>query len=307
MTLIISHPDCLLHNADIPHPECPQRLKVISTALSSLSLKANLSYEEAPLATYEQLYRVHDKKYVDYLFQLSPKTGFISLDTDTIMSPHTFSAALRAAGSVVKAVDLLIANVENSAFCNVRPPGHHAGLKSAMGFCFFNNIAVGVAHALNVYKLNRIAIIDFDAHRGNGTEDIFFNNKKVLICSIYEKTLYPFAEPQKAFNIINIPLSSGATGREFRAEITQYALERINAFKPQMIFFSAGFDGHIKDTLSNLNLTKFDYLWLSQQIKEIAQKNGNLKMISALEGGYALNSLGECVTAHITGLMDGVY
>lgn len=304
MTVIISHPDCLLHNADIQHPECPERLKVITKALASFESGANLCYEEAPLATEEQLYRVHDKKYIDYLRKLNPKEGLISIDADTIMTPHTFSAALRAAGSVVKAVDLLLSNRANSAFCNVRPPGHHAEHQRAMGFCFFNNLAIGVAHALHFHKLKRIAIIDFDAHRGNGTEDIFFNHKQVLVCSVYEENLYPFDQPGQAKNIINIPLPSGATGREFRSEITQHGLERINAFKPQMIFFSAGFDGHIHDTISGLNLTEFDYLWLTQQIKRIAETHSQGKMISVLEGGYDLASLGQCVVAHVKGLMD---
>jgi len=306
MTVIISHSDCLLHNSNIQHPECPERLSVISKALSSADLKTDLCYEEAPLATYEQLYRVHDKKYIDYLFHSTPKEGFVYLDPDTIMSTHTFSASLRAAGAVVKAVDLLISNQATSSFCNVRPPGHHAERNRAMGFCFFNNIAVGVAHALNAHKLNRIAIIDFDVHRGNGTEAIFFNNKKVLICSIYEDHLYPFDSPKKAKNIINIPLLPGATSREFRSEITQHGLKKISVFKPQMIFFSAGFDGHIQDTISNLNLTEWDYLWLTQQIKQIAQIHSQGQMISVLEGGYALASLGQCVLAHVKGLMGNL-
>lgn len=302
MTVIISHPDCLLHNSDMLHPECPQRLSVISRALSSADLKEDLGYEDAPLATFEQLYRVHDKKYVDYLLQIAPKEGFVDLDCDTIMTPHTLSASLHAAGAVIKAVDLLLSNQAKTAFCNVRPPGHHAEPNRAMGFCFFNNIAVGVAHALTFHKLTRIAIIDFDAHRGNGTETIFFNNKKVLICSIFEDQLYPFDTPNKAKNIINIPLPSGATSREFRSEITQHGLEKLNAFKPQMIFFSAGFDGHFQDTMSHLNLTEMDYLWLTQQIKQIAQAHSQGRMVSVLEGGYALASLGQCVVAHIKGL-----
>jgi acetoin utilization deacetylase AcuC-like enzyme len=172
-----------------------------------------------------------------------------------------------------------------------------------MGFCFFNNLAVGVAHALHFHKLKRIAIIDFDAHRGNGTEDIFFNNKQVLICSIYEENLYPFDVPRQAKNIINIPLPAGATGREFRSEITQHGLEKVDAFKPQMVFFSAGFDGHVQDPISNLNLTEFDYLWLTQQIKRIAENHSQGQMISVLEGGYDLASLGQCVVAHIKGLI----
>ncbi len=303
MTVIISHPDCLLHNAEIQHPECPERLKIITKALVSSELGAMLSYEEAPLATETQLYRVHDKKYIDYLFKLTPKEGFIPIDADTIMTHHTFSAALRAAGAVVKAVDLLMSHQANSVFCNIRPPGHHAEHNRAMGFCFFNSLAIGVVHALHFHKLKRIAIIDFDAHRGNGTEDIFLNNKHVLICSIYEENLYPSDMPIKASNIIHIPLPYGTTGREFRAEISQYGLERLDAFKPQMIFFSAGFDGHTQDSISDLNLTEFDYFWLTQQIKRIADTHSEGKMVSVLEGGYDLASLGQCVVAHIKGLM----
>jgi acetoin utilization deacetylase AcuC-like enzyme len=304
MTVIISHPDCLLHNSEIQHPECPERLRVISKALSSAKLEKNLSYEEAPLVTREQLYRAHDKKYIEGLLNLTTKEGPIYLDPDTIITPYTFSAALRSAGAVVKAVDLLMSNQAKSAFCNIRPPGHHAEHNRAMGFCFFNNLAVGVAHALHFHKLKRIAIIDFDAHRGNGTEDIFFNNNQVLICSIYEENLYPFDVPRQAKNIINIPLPARATGREFRAEITQHGLEKIDAFKPQIMFFSAGFDGHVQDPISNLNLTEFDYLWLTQQIKRIADTHSQGKMVSVLEGGYDLASLGQCVVAHINGLID---
>jgi len=303
MTVIISHPDCLLHNAEIQHPECPERLKVITKALASSALGANLTYEEAPLATETQLCRVHDKKYIDHLFKLTPKEGFISIDADTIMTPYTLSAALRAAGAVIKAVDLLVLNQAKSAFCNIRPPGHHAEHNRAMGFCFFNNLAIGVVHALQFHKLQRVAIIDFDAHRGNGTEEIFLNNKQVLICSIYEENLYPSDIPIKAPNIIHIPLPYGATGREFRAEITQYGLKRLNSFKPQMLFFSAGFDGHTQDSISNLNLNEFDYLWLTQQIKQIADTHSEGKIVSVLEGGYDLASLGQCVVAHIKGLM----
>lgn len=304
MTVIISHPDCLLHNAGIPHPECAERLQVITQALASSELANKLSYEEAPLATDSQLYRVHDKEYIHTLQALNPEEGFTAIDADTIMTPHTFSAALRAAGSVVKAVDLLLSNQAKTAFCNIRPPGHHAEHNRAMGFCFLNNLAVGVAHAIHVHQLKRIAIIDFDAHRGNGTEDIFFNHKQVLICSSYEENLYPFdVVPEHADNIIYIPLAPGATGREFRSEITQNALERIATFKPQMIFFSAGFDGHTQDSISDLNLTEFDYLWLTQQIKQIADTHSQGRMISVLEGGYDLASLGQSVVAHIKGLL----
>ena len=301
---IITHPDCLLHDPGFGHPECPQRIQVIADALAHSSLEPNLHYEMAPQVTYEQLLRVHDKHYIDSIFQISPTTGSIYLDPDTAMNPHTLSAARHAAGAVVKGVDLILSNSSIQAvFCNIRPPGHHAERAEAMGFCFFNNLAVGVAHAIEHHHLKRIAIVDFDVHRGNGTDEIFQNNKKILICSIYEAFLYPTDEPLlHAKNIINIPLAAGSTGREFRAEFTQNGLDKINDFKPELIFISAGFDGHMDDDISNLNLTEFDYLWITQQIKQLANNCCQGRIVSVLEGGYALNVLGQCVVAHVKGL-----
>ena len=298
----ISHPACLLHTTGLGHPECPERLTVIADAVAKSSLAPFIRNEEAPLVSLEQLQRVHDANYIDHVFQSAPLDGLVYLDPDTAMGPSTLSAARSAAGSVVRAVDLVLSNQVQAAFCNIRPPGHHAERARAMGFCLFNNIAVGVAHALEHHHVKRVAIIDFDAHRGNGTEDIFQNNKKVLICSIYEQLLYPFDEGQLcAENIINIPLPSGATGREFRAEITQHGIERIKKFKPDLLFFSAGFDGHKDDPLSTLNLTEFDYLWITSQMREIATSYGQARMVSVLEGGYSLSTLGPCVVSHLSG------
>lgn len=300
---IISHPECLLHDPGFGHPESSKRLQVISQCLAASDLQEKLHYEEASEATIEQLLRVHDEHYIDEIFELSNTKDFVDIDPDTIMNGHTLSAALKAAGAVVQGVDLVLANKTNIVFCNIRPPGHHAERAQAMGFCFFNNVAVGVAHALEHHKLKRVAIIDFDAHRGNGTDDIFQNNNHVLVCSIFEELLYPGDEPPHVSNIINVPLPSGATGREFRAEITQHALEKINAFKPELIFFSAGFDGHQQDMMSNLNLTEADYLWISHQIKSIADEHSKGRIVSALEGGYALSVLGQCVVAHLKGII----
>ena len=299
---IITHPDCLLHDTGFEHPECPERLQIVSNELANAGFEFITSYKQA---TREQLCRVHDERYIDRLFQLAPQQELIYLDPDTVMSPHTLSAALYAAGAVIKGVDLLMSDSQvDAVFCNIRPPGHHAERARAMGFCFFNNLAVGVAHAIEHYHMKRVAIVDFDVHRGNGTEDIFQNNKKILICSIYEQYLYPVDKPiTNAKNIINIPLTAGATGREFRAEIIQNGLDKINEFKPEMIFISAGFDGHEKDTISNLNLTEFDYLWITQQIKQLANKYSQGRIVSVLEGGYALDVLGQCVVAHVKGLI----
>lgn len=304
MIAIISHPDCLLHNATLSHIECPDRIRVIANALQQSELNTWLQYIEAPLVTDEQLLRVHTQEYIHDLLNRSPKEKEIYLDPDTVLGVHTLLAARRAAGAVVKAVDMVMTNEIDQVFCNIRPPGHHAEHNRAMGFCFFNNIAVGVAHALQIYKVKRIAILDFDAHRGNGTEDIFYKNQKVLIYSIYEEHLYPFNAPLTAPNIIHVPLSSGTASQEFRMEIMQYGLDKINAFKPQLIFISAGFDGYQQDTISNLYLTELDYFWITQQIKSIAIKHCDNRIISVLEGGYALEGLGKCVLAHLRGLLE---
>ena len=302
---LISHPDCLLHDTGFGHPECSQRLQVILNALARSDLVPFLQAEIAPQATREQLQRVHDKQYIDALFHCAPSEGLINLDPDTVMSPHTLAAAQYAAGAVIRGVDLVLSDSQiKAAFCNIRPPGHHAERAHAMGFCFFNNLAVGVAHALEHHHLKRVAIVEFDVHRGNGTEDIFQNNNQVLICSIYEQFLFPLDDPSNHIkNIINIPLTAGSTGSEFRAEITQHGIDKINAFKPEMIFISAGFDGHERDNISNLNLTEADYLWITQQVKQIADKYCQGRIVSVLEGGYALDIIGQCVVAHVRGLL----
>lgn len=299
---LISHPSCLLHNPGSAHPESSKRLEAILSALKNADLEASqLVFEESNLVSRQDLERVHSKEYIETLFQIAPKQGFVQLDPDTVMNPFTLEAACYAAGAVVKAVDLVQSQQVNAVFCNIRPPGHHAETNKAMGFCFFNNVAIGVAYALEHYQLKRIAIIDFDVHEGNGTEEIFLNNKKVLICSSYEEGLYPNRK-LKASNIIDIPLPAGASGREFREAYNQFAFAPIEKFKPELIFFSAGFDGHKLDLIADLNLIEADYYWLTQRIKQIADKYSKGKMISVLEGGYCLEALGSSVLAHIKGL-----
>lgn len=303
---LISHPECLLHDTGVGHPECADRLRVISEELALSDLAPFLHHEIAPPATREQLRRVHDEAYIHKLQQLSPSQGLIQLDEDTIICSHTLPAAFHAAGAVVRGVDLVLSNLSlDAAFCNIRPPGHHAERAPAMGFCFFNNIAVGIAHALTHHHLKRVAIIDFDVHRGNGTEEMFKNNKKTLICSIYEQFLYPAHDVQlNANNIIYIPLAPRSTGREFRAELIMNGLVKLDDFKPDIIFVSAGFDGHMRDKISSLNLTEADYLWISRQIKKIADLHCPGRVVSTLEGGYALEVLGQCVVAHLRGLLS---
>ena len=302
---IISHPDCVLHNAGESHPEQPERIKVIQDACERYPFKAPITFYEAPFATSDQLLLVHEKAYVDWLTSISPKEDSIGIDADTYMNPYTLNAALRAAGSVPYAVDLVMKGKHNAAFCNVRPPGHHAEQDKAMGFCFFNNVAVGAAYAMKQYGLDRIAIVDFDVHRDNGTQVIFQQDKRVLYCSSFAHPLYPgYEEELDNPHILSVPLAAGTTGDAFRRKVRAAWFERMAEFKPQLIFFSAGFDAHKKDPLSPLGLEESDYVWLTREIGKIAKVHCEGKMISVLEGGYNLNVLAQCVPAHVNALAD---
>jgi acetoin utilization deacetylase AcuC-like enzyme len=288
----------------LSHPEQPLRITAIDNALTQAGLYKIITKYEAPLVTYEQLLRAHDPKYIDYIFNLSPKKGLVFIDPDTAMNPFTLTAAQRAAGALVYAVDLVMNNQATAVFCNIRPPGHHAEKSRAMGFCFFNNIAIGVLHALNHYHLKRVAIVDFDVHHGNGTEDILKNDERVLFCSSFEHPFYPFAGANtKSNHIINIPLHAGTSGKEFREKVTQQWLPHIEEFRPEIIFFSAGFDAYREDFLADLLLDEEDYAWITQQVKIIADKVCQGRMISTLEGGYNLEGLGSCAVAHVKNLL----
>lgn len=301
---LISHADCLLHDAGIHHPERPARIKVIEEACKHYPFKTNIEFYEAPLATREQLLQVHDQNYVDWIFSIAPKKGEIEIDPDTVMNPYSLSAALHAAGAVVYAVDLVMQEKVKVAFCNIRPPGHHAEKEKAMGFCFFNNVAVGVAHALHEYKLQRVAIIDFDVHHGNGTQNIFQQDKRVMLCSSFQHPFYPgYDDEMDNAHILCVPLPAGTQGTEFREQVADVWFAKLAAFKPQLIFFSAGFDAHVNDQLANLCLTEADYVWLTEQIAKLAKTCCDGKMISVLEGGYDLDALATCVPAHVNALM----
>lgn len=303
MLAFISHPDCLRHKMDEFSPERPERIKVISEAIYA----ANLPYIQpiaAPLANKNELLRVHKEEYLDFLFNLTPGRELITLDFDTFVGTHTLRAALRAAGSVVLAVDLVMGKKANAAFCNVRPPGHHAEPDKAMGFCFFNNVAVGVAHAFSKHQLKRVAVIDFDVHHGNGTESIFNNNSSLLFCSSFQ---YPFY-PNKAFSkenphVLNLPLPIGTTGETYRTILQECWFEKITAFKPEMIFFSAGFDAHEADAMGGFKLHEEDYAWITHEIKKIADEQCKGRLVSVLEGGYELSVLGTSALAHIKNLI----
>lgn len=298
---LISHPDCLLHQADTGHPECPERLTTIEEKLLSGKLRSEIITYEAPFVTREQLYRVHNPEYVDLIFSKAEQGGIIRLDHETVMNnPESFRAARRAAGAVVLGADLVMSGEQKTVFCNIRPPGHHAERMRAMGFCIFNNIAVGAVHALKKYSLKKIAVLDFDVHHGNGSEDIFRNNPSVLYCSTFQHPFYPHSGADTGSDhIINAALPAGAGGSEFRAAIQAYWLPALEKFQPQLIFISAGFDAHTEDNMAGLNLVEADYIWVTEMLKNVAGRYTSGKIVSVLEGGYALPALGRSVAVHI--------
>lgn len=305
MSLVfISHPECGLHDVGNEHPECPDRLYAINDRLIASGLDFVIEKQQAHKAQKHHLYLVHDQAYVDGVFSKHPIEGSIQLDPDTLMMPHTLNAALYAAGANILAVDEVMQGHVKQAFCSVRPPGHHAERNKAMGFCIFNNVAIAAAYAMDKYQLARVAIVDFDVHHGNGTEDIFKNDKRVLFCSSYEYPFYPYNVGAGNEHILNLPLPPGTGGDEFMQAINERWLAKIDGFEPQLILISAGFDGHYEDDMAHFKLMETDYHWLTCELKKIANKHCDGKMISTLEGGYALNALGRSVSAHIKGMMD---
>ncbi|HTT08523.1 MAG TPA: histone deacetylase family protein [Gammaproteobacteria bacterium] len=304
MTAYLTHADCLKHEMGEDHPECPARITAIEDALHKAGLYDLLHHYEAPLATGEQLKRAHDADYVDALIAAAPRQGHVHLDGDTSMNPHSLPAALRAAGAAVRAVDLVMGGEETTAFCNIRPPGHHAERRQAMGFCLFNNVAVGAMHALHHHGVDRVAIVDFDVHHGNGTEDIFDTEPRVMLCSSFQYPLYPYkAGPTVDGHRVNVPLPAGAGGREFRRAVAATWFPQLERFQPRLIFISAGFDAHREDPLAGLNLVEQDYEWITREIMAIADRHGRGRVISTLEGGYALPALGRSAVVHIRALM----
>ena len=297
-TAFITHPACLKHDMGHDHPESPARLQAIEDQLIASGIFPFLQHHEAPRATHEQLARVHSEDHISTIEATAPQQGLASIDPDTAMNPYTLEAALRAAGAVVLATDLVMTGKVENAFCNVRPPGHHATHNRAMGFCFFNNVAVGVAHAMAQYGLKRIAIADFDVHHGNGTEDIFKHDSRVMLCSTFQHPFYPYCGADSgSAHMINVPLAARTDSATFQTAITNQWLPALHAFKPEMIFISAGFDAHREDEMANFSLVDSDYAWVTEQIKAIADKYAKKRIVSTLEGGYALHALGRCATA----------
>lgn len=300
----ISHPACRLHQMSPGHPEQPARVGVIADELRARGLHDFLAHYEAPRATDDQLTRVHPASYVGYIRDKAPAAGLEQLDPDTAMCPDSLEAALRAAGANVLAVDLVMSGRARRAFCNVRPPGHHAERARAMGFCFFDNVAVGAAHALERHGLERVAILDFDVHLGNGTEDIFREDGRVLLCSLYQFPLYPDANPPSVRgHIVNCPLPPGSGSEAFRSVVTERWLPALEAFAPQMVFVSAGFDAHASDPLAELQLTTEDYAWVTDAACAVADRHAQGRVVSTLEGGYDLPALAASAAAHVERLM----
>lgn len=296
----ISHPKCRLHDAGPLHPDIPERLDAISDRLIASGLDMALMRYHAPKATFDDLLRVHDKAYLDRVFDAAPTSGYRELDGDTVMSPGTLDAALRAAGAGILGVDLIMSDTANPVFCAVRPPGHHAERDKAMGFCLFNNIAVAAAYARETYDLTRIAIVDFDVHHGNGTEDIFRDDARILFCSAFQHPFYPFTgHPTSTRNLVEIPLSAGVGSADFRDAITNTWFPALNAFQPEFLFVSAGFDGHVLDDMSSIALTEADYAWMTAELVRIADAHCGGRLLSMLEGGYELGALGRSVAKHL--------
>jgi acetoin utilization deacetylase AcuC-like enzyme len=299
-TAFITHADCLKHDMGAHHPERPARLSAIEDQLIASGVGQHLTRFEAPLATDEQLARVHPPDYVQAIRDAAPRSGTVHLDPDTAMNPYTLQAALRAAGAAVLAVDLVLQKKANTAFCAVRPPGHHACRTRPMGFCIFNNVAVAARHAQAAHGLERVAVIDFDVHHGNGTEDIFEGDESVLMASTFQHPFYPYSGTDSpASNMVNVPLPAGAGSREFRQAVQQDWIPALEDFAPQLIIFSAGFDAHAEDDMAMLRFGDADYGWVTEQLKAVAERHAGGRMVSMLEGGYALSALGRSAVQHI--------
>jgi acetoin utilization deacetylase AcuC-like enzyme len=303
-TAYITHPECLAHDTGVGHPENASRLQAIDDRLMAAQLYDFLRHYEAPEVTREQLRRCHDEAYLYQVEQLMPDSGHAHLDPDTVVSPQTLQAAKRAAGAVVKGVDLIMQEGLKNAFCAVRPPGHHAERMRTMGFCVYGNASIGAAHAMAEYGLARVAILDFDVHHGNGSEDIFRDDQRVIVCSTFQHPFYPYTKIEESpDHIICAPLEATAKSAEFREAVSSHWLPALSHFKPQMIFVSAGFDAHVEDDMSGVSLTEADYRWVTEQIVAVADRSAEGRVVSVLEGGYEPHALARSVEAHLRVLM----
>jgi acetoin utilization deacetylase AcuC-like enzyme len=306
-TALLSHADCLNHVMPPGHPERVERLRAIMAALEAEEF-CYLVRIEAPRAEDEHILRAHPKAHLAAMSAAAPDRGFAALDPDTFLSPGTITAARRAAGAVVRAVDMVMAGEVRNAFCAVRPPGHHAETARPMGFCVFGNVVIGARHALEAHGLQRVAIFDFDVHHGNGTQDLVWNDARILFASSHQAPLYPGTgapdERGAHGQVLNVPLRAGADGAAFRAAFEAEVVPAIEAHAPEMIFVSAGFDAHARDPLANLNLVESDYAWVTGRLCDLAHAHAGGRLVSTLEGGYDLRALAASVAAHVQVLME---
>ena len=305
-TFLYTHPACLDHDPGRHHPESPARLRAVLAALDDPEF-ARLERREAPEAAREDLLRVHSRRHVEGILAAVPKTGHIAIDADTVLSPASGEAALRAAGAVVAAVDAVVANEADNAFCAVRPPGHHAEPQRAMGFCLFNNAAIGALRARKVHGLARVAVVDFDVHHGNGTQAAFEADGSLFYASTHQYPLYPgtgAASETGVGNVVNVPLRPMAGSSQFRLGVTQRILPALDAFRPELVIVSAGFDAHRSDPLAELMLEEADYTWVTEKLIEIAYRHAAGRVVATLEGGYDLSALAASAAAHLRVLMS---
>jgi acetoin utilization deacetylase AcuC-like enzyme len=307
-TLLLSHAACLNHLTPMGHPERPDRLRVVERALEHEKFQS-LAREQAPMATVEMIALAHPRDYVEQVREASPKEGMVRLDADTSMSPGTFEAVMRAAGGGCQAVDEVMERKVANAFVATRPPGHHAETATPMGFCLFNNAAIAARHAQKNHGAERVAIVDFDVHHGNGSQDIFWNDASVMYCSTHQMPLYPgtgaMSERGAHNTIVNAPLRPGDGGEQFREAMETTILPRLEEFGPDLVIISAGFDAHMRDPLANLNFMEADYTWVTQKLMDLADRRAGGRVVSLLEGGYDLEALAKSVAAHVTALMRG--
>lgn len=303
-TAIYSHPDCKRHEMGQWHPESPARLQAIEDQLLASGIDGLLEHREAPQADVAAIRRVHTEGAIarvrDNVVALEgAEGGYYPLDADTLLNQHSWRAALRAAGAAIAATDAVIAGDIDNAFCSIRPPGHHARPSEAMGFCLFGNVAIAARHALDVHGLQRVAIVDFDVHHGNGTEESFADDPRVLMTSFFQHPFYPYTEIPPRPHMVNVPVPAYTKGDEVRRLVTEKWLPALHAHRPEMIFISAGFDAHREDDIGQMGLVESDYAWITQQIMAVAREHAQGRIVSCLEGGYNLSALGRSVVAHL--------